>query len=120
MSIFGTKKGPKYNNQKSKSLDGHTFDSKKELNRYNELRLMLAKGIITDLVLQPSFSFTYEGRPIKRMDKGSKCLRYIADFSYKNLKGELVVEDVKGFKTKDFLIKQALFETIYGIKLTLI
>jgi hypothetical protein len=125
MGIFGSKRLPKYQNIKCKSDDGIKFDSKKELARYNVLKGYERLGLIKGLVLQPSFVFEIklmsgEVVNIKKRAKGSKALRYVADFSYYDKDGKLIVEDVKGFKTKDFLIKQALFETIYKMDLTLI
>ena len=45
----------KYGNQKV-ALDGHTFDSRAEARRYQELHLLLAAGEITDLVVHPRFA----------------------------------------------------------------
>ena len=43
--------------------------------------------------------------------------RYIADFVYNNKKGDLVVEDTKGFQTKEYKIKRKLMLFIYGIRI---
>lgn len=43
---------------------------------------------------------------------------YIADFVYRDAKSDkLVVEDTKGFKTKDYIIKRKLMLHVYNIKI---
>ena len=102
----------KYNNTKI-VLDGIKFDSKREAQRYQELKLLERAGKITDLVLQPKFEliqkYTINGRNVRKME-------YIADFKYTE-NGKMVVEDAKGFKTKEYLIKKKLFEFKYGIEI---
>lgn len=94
----------KYGNKKT-VIDGITFDSKKESERYLMLKDMLKNKEIEDLQLQPKFllqdSFKYKG-------KTEKKIYYIADFSYKK-EGKLVVEDVKGKKTDVYKLKRKLF-----------
>ena len=106
----------KYGNVKIK-VDGHTFDSKKEADRYYELKLMQRAGMITDLELQPEY-ILQEG--FKKGGKTWRPIIYRADFRYKDERGNVVVEDVKGFRTKEFEIKQKLFEYKYEERLTLI
>lgn len=101
----------KYHNRKT-VVDGITFDSKKEANRYIELKQAVKQGIIKDLVLQPRFelqeSFKLKGKTIRKIE-------YIADFSYTDVKnGITVVEDVKGIKTDVFKLKEKLFLKRYG------
>ena len=103
----------KYNNTKI-VLDGIKFDSKREAQRYQELKLLERAGKITDLALQPKFElipkYTINGRNVRKME-------YIADFQYtENVK--TIIEDAKGFKTKEYLIKKKLFEFKYGIEIT--
>ena len=54
----------KYSNRKV-NIDGITFDSKKEANRYRELKLLEKVGEISNLVLQPVYvllnGFEYKG-----------------------------------------------------------
>lgn len=94
----------KYGNRKT-IIDGITFDSKKESERYLILKDMLKYKEIEDLQLQPKFllqdSFKYNG-------KTEKKIYYIADFSYKR-EGKLVVEDVKGKRTDVYKLKRKLF-----------
>lgn len=98
----------KYNSRKA-VVNGITFDSKKEAARYRELMLMLAAGKIRELKLQPEFTLqeafkTKDGEPVR-------AVKYRADFSYMmdTESGVVsVVEDVKGYKTKDYEIKRKL------------
>ena len=103
----------KYRNTKV-FVDGHTFDSKKEAKRYYELRLLEKAGEISNLQLQVKFvlipSQRIDGKLVER-----ECA-YKADFVYQE-KGETVIEDTKGFKTKDYVIKRKLMLFIHGIRI---
>lgn len=114
----GIPKESKYRNIKVK-VDGMKFDSKREAKRYLDLKQMQSLGLISNLRCQVKFKFEVNGKPLKCLAKGSKQLTYTADFLYIK-DGIEIVEDVKGFQTKEFKIKKALFETIYNkeIKLT--
>lgn len=109
----------KYGNKKT-VRNGITFDSQKEAARYDALMLLLAAGEIKDLRLQPEFTLqeaftTPQGERVR-------AVRYRADFSYKrrvkegvdtrwegvDTRWERVVEDVKGFRTKDYELKRKL------------
>lgn len=100
----------KYSNKKV-LIDGITFDSMKEANRYRELKLLEKVGEISNLVLQPVYvllnGFEYKGEKIR-------AIKYIGDFEYIEVKtGNKVLEDTKGFKTKDYLIKVKLLKSKY-------
>lgn len=117
----------KYHNSKI-TVDGITFDSRKEAGRYRELKLLERAGEISDLQLQKEFELIpaqYEtieryGKSGKRLKDGRKCIekavKYIADFVYTE-KGQTIVEDTKGFKTKDYIIKRKLMLYVHGIKI---
>ena len=80
----------------------HTFDSRKEAARYDELVLLSKAGAIRDLRLQPQF--TLKESYITANGDRSRAVTYRADFSYeergKDGTWNLVVEDVKGPSTK--------------------
>ncbi len=98
------KKPQKYRAVKT-VVDGHTFDSKAEAERYGELKLLQRDGQISNLELQPSFEL--EPKTIvggRRLT--SIC--YVADFRYLE-NGEWVFEDVKGVRTRVFDLKLRLF-----------
>ena len=89
------------------AIDGITFDSKAEARRYSELKFLQRAKKIKDLSLQPKFElqagFYHRGKKIQ-------AINYIADFQYIDCEsGTIVVEDVKGMRTKDFNIKLKLF-----------
>lgn len=107
--------------------NGIKFSSAKEARRYGELLLMQRAGVISDLqrqvkyVLIPAQYDTFErsGNNGQRLKDGKKLiereLSYIADFVYHE-DGKLVVEDTKGFRTKDFIIKRKLMLYFHGIR----
>lgn len=105
----------KYNSKKT-VVDGQTFDSKKEANRYQELLLLEKAGVIKNLSRQVKFVLI----PSQRDESGKVIERecsYKADFVYYEEDGETVVEDVKGFRTKDYIIKRKLMLYQYGIRI---
>lgn len=104
----------KYNSKKT-VVDGQKFDSKKEANRYQELLLLEKAGVIKNLSRQVKFVLI----PSQRDESGKVVERecsYKADFTYEE--GiETVVEDVKGFRTKEYIIKRKLMLYQYGIRI---
>lgn len=99
----------KYHNKKIK-VDGHLFDSKKEAERYYELKLMEHAGVIRHLELQPRFELQppFECDGIKH-----RKIEYVGDFAYQE-NGRKVVEDVKGMETDVYKLKKKLFLYQYG------
>lgn len=98
----------KYRNKKV-IVDEKEFDSKREGNRYKELKLLERAGEIKDLELQPRFllqdSFKKNGRTFRKIE-------YVADFKYIE-NGKTIVEDVKGIQTDVFKLKHKIFEKVY-------
>ena len=123
----------KYGNKKV-VVDGIEFDSKKEANRYCELKLLQRAGQITDLQLQREFELipaqyeTFEryGKKGQRLQDGKRCIEkscvYKADFAYKK-DGRLVVEDAKGYRDPSsagyakFVIKRKLMLWVHGVRI---
>lgn len=103
----------KYGNRKM-TRNGETFDSAKEARRYGELVLLERAGQVFDLKRQVK----YELIPTQKI--GGKVVEractYVADFVYKE-NGKTVVEDTKGFRTKDYIIKRKLMLFIHGIRI---
>jgi hypothetical protein len=116
--LIAKQKKLKYHNQIT-YVDGITFDSKRESERYSELKFMQMAGLINQLELQPKFVLQ-EG--FKKNGKAIKAITYKADFMYwDNELKQTVVEDVKGYKTQTFRLKQKMFEEKYpGLSLKLI
>ncbi len=105
----------KYKNDKV-VVDGISYDSRKEANRYQELLILEKLGEITELKRQVSFKLLptqkINGKVVER------SVNYVADFTYLDADGQYIVEDTKGFKTKDYIMKRKLMLYIHGIKIT--
>lgn len=99
----------KYGAKKTTAPDGQVFDSKKEYNRWCELRLLERAGKITHLARQVRF------RLIPKQE-GEKPCDYIADFHYFE-DGKPVVEDCKGYRTEAYRIKRKLMLWVHNIKI---
>lgn len=94
---------------------GKKFDSTAESRRFAELSRLQRLGVITDLRRQ----MPYELIPAQYDEEGKileRAVTYKADFTYER-DGALVVEDVKGVRTKDFVIKRKLMLYVHKIKL---
>lgn len=101
----------KYHAKKT-TVDGITFDSKREAYRYLELKGMEEEGTIEDLRRQVRYelvpAFDVDGRHYRPVF-------YVADFVYvDNETGREVVEDVKGMRTDVYRLKSKLFSKKYG------
>lgn len=119
----------KYNNKKIE-VDGMTFDSKKEANRYKELSLLQKAGEISGLRTQVRYVLIPSQREVsnevytrgenKGKYKPGKLLErectYVADFVYYK-DGEVIVEDTKGFRTKEYIIKRKLMLYVHHIQI---
>lgn len=100
------KKKSKYNNTKVE-VDGQEFDSKREAARFKELRILLKQGKIAFLATQVEYQLNIGG---------SHDLKYIADFQYMDVAtGKTVVEDTKGFRTKEYRKKKRLMKQVHGV-----
>lgn len=105
----------KYGAKKSTCAQGHMHDSRKEAIRCNELHLLLRAKQITGLEVQKKFSLI-PARQYPNM-KNERSLDYVADFVYiDRASGKMIVEDCKGYKTKDYIIKRKLFKDKYCYK----
>lgn len=100
----------KYHAKKT-TVDGITFDSKKEAERYCELKLLEKAGEITHLTLQPVFELQPK---FKKNGKMIRAITYTADFMYceEASGGGVVVEDVKGMRTQQFELRRKMFEYV--------
>lgn len=115
----------KYHSEKI-TVDGETFDSKKEFRRWQELQLLEKAGQITDLRRQVLFELVPASRekptigPRGGVRPGKvieKPVNYIADFVYYK-GGERIVEDTKGVRTADYIIKRKLMLYMHGIRIS--
>ena len=105
--------GSKYGNKKVE-INGIVFDSKREARRWLELDALAKAGEIQDLERQVPFllipSQSVDGEVVER------AVSYVADFTYKQ-NGKTVVEDSKGHKTKDYILKRKMMLFFYGVQI---
>ena len=95
----GQAKQSKYRNVRTEA-DGHVFDSRREADRYGELQLLYAAKEIAVLMIQVPFPLP-------------GGIMYIADFVYYDIaRKEFVIEDAKGVRTKEYLLKKKLMREI--------
>lgn len=88
-------------------IRGIKFDSKKEGLRYLELESLLKSGLIKNLRTQIKYDFIFND---------IKITSYVADFVYFCVKKDKqVVEDVKGYKTREYLIKKKMMKAFYSV-----
>lgn len=121
----------KYHNKKYTYL-GIKFDSLKECRRYSELRLLEQSGKIKDLELQKAYELIpaqYEESTevyTKGLHKGEpkpgrlleRAVVYRADFVYTDCEtGKQVVEDTKGMRTPEYILKRKMMLYIHHIKI---
>lgn len=105
----------KYRNKKT-VVDGINFDSALESRRYSFLKIMQQAGRITDLRMQVPFVLIGKFEDFQ----GNKYreTKYFADFTYKNAKGEYIVEDTKSEYVrkhdKTYAIKKKLLLSTHG------
>ena len=94
----------KYRNVKVE-VDGEMIDSKAEAKRFKELKQLERIGEITGLVRQIKFQLV-------------KGVVYKCDFLYYKIKDrKWIIEDKKGFKTKEYNTKKKLMLELLNIEI---
>ena len=118
----------KYHSKKI-TVNGETFDSKKEYSRWCELKLLERAGKIENLQRQVKFELLPAQYRIvaTKIGQRKKCVEravsYIADFVYKEqlIQGGdfcvTVVEDTKGFRTADYILKRKMMLFFHDIRI---
>jgi len=94
----------KYNARKT-IVDGITFDSRKEANYYCELKLLRRGGQVRSIECQVPFELVPGFRYKK---KYIRPITYVADFRVEYSDGHVEIVDVKGYKTKEYLLKKKM------------
>lgn len=103
---------PKYNKYKVKpkaerTIDGKTYDSSVEALRHQVLKMLERIGEITNLKTQVNYPLKWNGVLIAI---------YRADFVYDEVAtGRTIVEDKKGVKTREYIMKKRMMKACYGI-----
>lgn len=121
------KRGTSKYHSKKTEVDGITFDSRKEAKRYVELKGLMEDGVITGLQRQVKYilipaqkepdTLGKRGGMIKGKTLEREC-SYLADFVYTVCEtGETIVEDTKGVKTPDYIIKRKLMLWVHKIRI---
>ena len=103
------KKPTKYKAEKTSAF-GLVFDSKKEANRFGELKILERRNEISELKAQPEFLIEING---------VKICKYVADFQYLE-KGKIIVEDCKSEITRKhpvYRLKKKLMHAVLGIEI---
>lgn len=97
-----SKRGNKFGAKRIEA-DGYIFDSLGEKARYDDLKLMAAGNVISDLSVHPRFPLRVVDEPIAEIE---------LDFAYTE-RGKRVVEDFKGVLTRVFRLKRKHFLAQY-------
>ena len=85
-------------------IDGIRFSSKKEARYYGNLKLAQKSGELLYFLRQVPFDLP-------------GGIKYRVDFAEFWKKGEIRYVDVKGFRTKEYIIKTKLVESLYPVKI---
>lgn len=120
-SSRASRKRNKYGAQR---VGGHA--SLREHRRAAQLRLWLRAGLISNLREQVPFELIpaqygscgtdFKGKPVCVCIE--KSCKYIADFVYTdNESGQTIVEDTKGVRTAEYIIKRKLMLYVHGIRI---
>jgi hypothetical protein len=96
------KKTHKYG-AKPTMVDGRRFASKREARRYSELKLAEQAGKIENLRCQVRYRLV-------------QVVHYVADFVYCE-NGNEIVEDVKGYRTREYKAKKKQMADQLGIEI---
>lgn len=96
---------PKYSNRRTNG-----YASRKEARRGAELFMLQTAGIIRNLEEQVKYELIPK-------QEGERAVTYTADFRYIDDKGKTVVEDAKGVKTQQYVIRRKLMLWRYGIRI---
>ncbi len=124
-------KSNKYGANKAECRQGHIHDSRKEACRCNELHILQRCGEISSLQLQSKYVLIpairehtgeyYTKGAKKGQEKPGKVIElecaYFADFDYITKDGRHIVEDTKGMRTKEYIIKRKLMLYVHGIRI---
>ncbi|MCD8210271.1 MAG: DUF1064 domain-containing protein [Prevotella sp.] len=119
-ALYGSKsavnKAKPKNKYHAQKVNG--YDSKKEYNRAMELKTYEKLGLIRNLQEQVPFTLV----PAHRDENGNlleRAVTYKADFVYYDTrKKQTIVEDTKGVRTKEYIIKRKLMLHVHNIRIT--
>lgn len=86
-----------------------------EASRARALRFMAADGQISELREQVKYTLI----PSQRIDGKvvERAVTYTADFVYRDRAGREIVEDAKGFKTQQYILRRKMMLFFHGIRI---
>ena len=94
------------------TVDGLTFPSKREANRYALLRILEKGGKIQNLEVQPTYDIAINGTHVCKVK---------LDFRYFDIdRNRIVIEDSKGMDNPLSRLKRKLVEAAHGIIVELV
>ena len=96
----------KYNARKT-TVCGHTFDSRREAEIYLDLLSRKQAGEIVRIGFQPSYTLLAAFKD--NQGNRQKAITYTADFFVTFADGHSEVIEVKGVRTRDYLLRKKLF-----------
>lgn len=102
-TLIARARGNKYRNRRV-TIDGLKFDSVREAKRYKQLAVLERAGLIDALRRQVRFPLIVNGVLV--------CT-YVADFTYTDESGRKVIEDAKGYATREYKTKARLFAALH-------
>ena len=100
------KKANKYNAHKT-TVCGHTFDSRREAEIYLDLLSRKQAGEVIRIGLQPQYTLLEGFRD--NTGKKQRPITYTADFFVAYADGRNEVIEVKGVRTRDYLLRKKMF-----------
>ena len=101
-----SRKPNKYNARKT-TVCGRTFDSKREADVYLELLAQKQAGEIVRIAFQPQYTLLSAFKDNE--GKKQRAITYTADFFVTYADGRSEVIEVKGVRTRDYLLRKKLF-----------
>ena len=105
--ILHTRGKPNKYNARKTTVCGRTFDSKREADYYLELLARKQAGEIVRIGFQPSYTLLAGFKD--NTGKNQKPITYTADFFVTYADGRHEVIEVKGMRTRDYLLRKKMF-----------
>ena len=106
MTNFPKRKRHKFNATRTE-LDGIKFDSKKEARYYESLKMRVKAGLVVFFLRQVPFHLPGN-------------VTYRVDFQEFHMDGTVHFVDVKGMKTKEFIMKKKMVESLYPVEIEIV
>lgn len=100
--------------KEARTFDGITFHSVHEMEVYRDwIKPQLNAGLIKNLEFQVKFALNVKTPTGFTVKVGT----YIADFTALDRQGKLLILEAKGKPTDLYLLKKAIFEATYGMRI---